>query len=109
MDRLTDVQLNDLFSFYWSDYSNWFDVDRDMAGKVLSVVAELRELRAENAALRRNNTVLLGIMDHAYGLLAKSNAYMPETNEAWRVIGEALGKLHSGDPVNSPYAADEQD
>ena len=45
MDRLTDEQLQELFSFYWSDYSNWLDIDRDMAGKVLTVIAELRGLR----------------------------------------------------------------
>jgi len=45
MDRLTDEQLQELFSFYWSDYSNWLDIDRDMAGKVLTVIAELRVLR----------------------------------------------------------------
>jgi hypothetical protein len=57
VERLTDDELNGLFSFYWSDYSNWFDVDREMAGKVLSVIDELRTLRAENAELRATHPV----------------------------------------------------
>lgn len=72
--RLTDEQLDGLFSFYWSDYSNWFDVDREMAGKVLFVVGELRDLRAENAALQTRINELESAIESALNDISEAGA-----------------------------------